>query len=121
MAIKAFEREEFYRRERDVYLRLRENQVCEILGCAVPQLVDFDDELWVVEMTFVSRPFVLDFAGAFLDWDPGFSEEQLAEWRAEKLEEFGTRLPTVEGILLKLRELGIYMTDVHPNNISWPD
>jgi hypothetical protein len=30
------------------------------------------------EMTVVTRPFVLDFAGAYLDWGPEFSDEVLA-------------------------------------------
>ena len=32
-----------------------------------PPVIVFDDDLWVIEMTVVERPFVLDFAGAYLD------------------------------------------------------
>jgi hypothetical protein len=38
----------------------------------------------VIEMTIVSRPFVLDFAGAYLDSPPEFSAEIWSEWEAEK-------------------------------------
>jgi hypothetical protein len=44
-AIKGHDCEPFYRRERDVDLRLRENDVTAIHGCRVPTLVAFDDRL----------------------------------------------------------------------------
>ncbi len=78
-AVKGHERQPAYERERDVYLRLRECDVTGIRGCYVPALIDYDDELWVIEMTVVGRPFVLDFAGAYLDSAPDFSEEVLAD------------------------------------------
>src|SRR5437870_4488140 len=65
-AVKALERERFYLRERNVYLRLQESSVTDIRGAEVPQLIGYDDVLWVIEMTIVSQPFVLDFAGACL-------------------------------------------------------
>ena len=65
-AIKMFKHERLYQRERDVYLRLHERRVVRVFGFDVPQLIDFDDDLWIVEMTIVSPPFVLDFAGAYL-------------------------------------------------------
>src|SRR5437879_6423720 len=66
-ALKAHGQETFYRRERDVYLRLKENEVTTIRGCNVPEMLRYDDDLWVIEITVVTRPFVLDFAGALLD------------------------------------------------------
>ena len=79
-AIKAPIREAEYLRERDVYLRLQENAVTEIRGCNVPRLLKFDDNSWILEMTVVGRPFVLDFAGAHLDRPLDFSEEVMADW-----------------------------------------
>jgi hypothetical protein len=120
-AIKAHEREADYIRERDVYLRLQENAVTEIRGCNVPRLLNFDDSSLILEITVVSRPFVLDFGGAFLDQAPGFPDEVLAEWHAEKMEQFGKRWPEAQAILRFLEDLGIYVVDVNPNNISWLD
>lgn len=120
-AIKVHQREPDYRRERDVYLRLKENELTTIHGCRVPELVHYDDELWIIEMTVVTRPFVLDFAGAFLDKPPDFSEEVLADWRAEKQEQFGPRWSEVEAILRFLQGYGIHMVDVSPSNISLSD
>jgi hypothetical protein len=120
-AIKVHERQPDYRRERDVYLRLREHGVKDIRGCEIPELENHDDELQVIEMTVVTRPFVLDFAGAYLDQPPDFSEEVLADWRAEKLEQFGSRWPEVQAILRLLEGYGVFMIDVNPGNISFGD
>ncbi len=120
-ALKGHERQPAYVRERDIYLRLRELEITEIRGCNVPGLIDFDDELWVIEMTVVGRPFVLDFAGANLDQEPDFSDEVLAEWRAEKQEEFGPRWPEVQAIIRTLEGYGVFLLDVNPGNVSFED
>ena len=120
-AIKVHRREQEYVRERDVYLRLQEHGVTTIRGCHVPQLVRFDDELWVIEMTVVKRPFVLDFAGAYLEWAPEFSEEVLADWLKEKQDQFGPRWPEVQAILGELEAYGVFMVDVNPGNVAFGD
>lgn len=119
VAIKIHEREVSYRQERDVYLRLREHGVSQVRGCHVPRLLRYDDELWVIEMGIVIRPFVLDFADAYLDRPPDFPDEVLAEWRAEKQGQFGDRWPEVELILLSLQRYGVYLIDVSPGNIAF--
>ena len=120
-AVKVHDREDSYLRERDVYLRLRDEQVTQVCGVNVPQLLDFDDELWIIDMSVVSKPFALDFAGAYLDERPDFSEEVLAEWRAAKAEQFGTDWPKVNTILWALQRQGIHLMDVNPNNIALDD
>src|SRR5262245_14878916 len=120
-AVKAHERERFYLRERDVYLRLKEQAVAYARGAAVPELLGWDDDLWVIEMTIVSRPFVLDFAGAYLDQAPDYSDEVLADWRAEKQEQFGARWSEVQAILRALESYGVFMADVNPGNVSFGD
>src|SRR5690606_32413612 len=69
-AMKALRYPELFHRERDVYLRLYDRGVDEVCGCRVPRLVDYSDRLSVVEMEIVQPPFVLDFAGAYLDRRP---------------------------------------------------
>jgi hypothetical protein len=118
-AVKIHARAADYARERDVYLRLQQHGIVRICNCEVPQLLRYDDELRAIEMTVVTRPFVLDFAGAFLDQAPDFSEEVLDEWRAEKQEQFGERWPEAQAILRFLEGLGIHLIDVTPNNISF--
>ena len=104
-----------------MYLRLRERNVSQIRGFHVPELQHYDDDWLVIDMTVVQRPFVLDFAGAYLDHAPDFSEEVMADWRTEKIEQFGDRWPEVEAILRILETYGIFMIDVHPNNIAFAD
>lgn len=120
-ALKVHVQEPDYCRERDVYRRLAERGVRQIRKCVLPVMLNCDDELWVIEMTIVTRPFVLDFAGAFLDFPPGFSDEVLADWNAEKSEQFGSRWPDVQAILRSLQVHGVHMVDVNPGNISFGD
>lgn len=98
-AIKVFQHERLYQRERDVYLRLQSRQVTKILEFKVPRLISSDNDLWVVEMTIVSPPFVLDFAGAYLDQKPDYPPEVLADWMKEKAEQFGKRWQKVQAIM----------------------
>ena len=120
-AVKAHRAAEPYFRERDAYERLREARVTELLGFHVPQLIRTDDRLLVIEMTIVTRPFVLDFAGAWLDAPPVFSDEIWAEWEAEKQGQFEHRWPKVQAVLGALEDLDIHMVDVSPSNIAFLD
>lgn len=119
VAIKAHRSREAYERELMVYLRLTEAGVEEIRGFAVPKLIRSDDELLVIEMTIVTRPFVLDFAGAYLDHEPQFSDEIWREWEAEKRDQFESRWPEVQAVLGALEAMDIYMVDVSPSNIAF--
>ncbi len=118
-AVKVHEQSAGYSRERDTYLRLREHDITTVRGCNVPELIAYDDELWIIEMTVVTRPFVLDFGGAYLDQRPDFADEVMADWRAEKQDQFGSHWPEVQAILRHLESYGIYMIDVNPGNISF--
>lgn len=108
---------EFYRRERDCYLRLKSQGAEQLLGFSIPQLLGHHDDRRVIEMTIVRPPFVLDFASAWLDQAPEFSPDAWEMWSAEKVEQFEEDWPKVKALLLALTHLGIYMTDVHPGNI----
>ena len=118
-AIKALNSTEFYLRERAVYERLRDAGVSEVLGFHVPQLLRADDELRVIEMTIVTRPFVLDFAGAYLDARPEFSEEIWSEWESQKREQFGDQWRIVEQVMSAFEELDIYLVDISPSNVAF--
>lgn len=116
-AIKVFGSPLPYQTERDAYLRLSSAAVQRIAGYVVPQLVGWDDQIGVIEMTVVRPPFVLDFAGASLDTAPDFPEDVLAEWLAEKREQFGDDWPSAAAVISGLARLGVHMLDVHPGNI----
>lgn len=118
-AIKALKFQQLYVTERDVYLRLCEKQVQTVAGFDVPEMLGYDDDLWVIEMEIVSPPYVLDFAGAYLDRPPEFPEDVLAQWRAEKQEQFEDDWPTVQKVLREFRAMGIYLSDLNPKNINF--
>jgi hypothetical protein len=120
-AIKAHRAPEFFLRERAVYELLSRAGVTEVLGFHVPQFICADEELQVIEMTIVTRPFVLDFAGAYVGGRPEFSEEIWAAWEAEKREQFGSRWRTVQTVIGALEGLGVHLLDVSPTNIAFPD
>lgn len=118
-AVKVHRESEPYHRECSVYRRLQETAATEILGFNVPQLIRTDDELRIIEMTIVTRPFVLDFAGAYLDARPHFSDEIWADWETGKREQFDTHWGQVKQILDTLERWDIYMVDVSPTNIAF--
>ena len=120
-AIKSHRAPEFYVRERAVYQRLSIAGISDILGFHVPQFIRADDDLEVIEMTIVTRPFVLDFAGAYVGAPPEFSEEIWAGWEAEKREQFGARWTAVCAVMNAFEELGIFLVDVSPSNIAFLD
>ena len=124
-AVKAFRHEPLYQKERDVYRRLEDERVRTVEGFKVPRLIQSDDELWTLEIEWVHPPFVLDFAGAYLDREPPWAddEEVYSAWLAEKREQFGDeRWATVAGVLATFRRYGVYLADVKPGNIEFaPD
>ncbi len=120
-AIKAHRAAEFYQRERAVYELLSRAGVTEVLGFHVPQFIRGDDELQVIEMTIVTRPFVLDFAGAYVGAPPAFTEEIWAGWEVEKREQFGSRWTTVQAVMSAFENFGVHLADVSPSNIAFLD
>jgi hypothetical protein len=119
-AVKAHRELEPYLRERAIYERLKQAGVAELVGFNVPQFIRADDGLRVIEMSIVTRPFVLDFAGAYLDAPPDFPEDAWAEWKAGMREQFESRWPAVETVLATLEVMDIYLLDVSLSNIAFP-
>lgn len=118
-ALKGFAHQRLYERERDVYQRLSERQVVKVGRFKVPQLIRSDDELWIVEMSIVSPPFVLDFAGAYLDQAPDYPADVMSDWLAEKQEQFGERWSEVAGVMAAFRRWGVWLADVKPGNVEF--
>lgn len=70
-------------------------------------------------MTIVRQPFVLDFADAYLDQAPDFSEEVLEQWDKDKREIFGEKWATVLEVLQELRGHGVHLLDINAANITF--
>ncbi|MCA9110022.1 MAG: hypothetical protein KDA52_08760 [Planctomycetaceae bacterium] len=117
-AIKGFKHEQLYRNERDVYARIDEYDMYEVRGCSVPHVYASNDESWCIEMEIVSPPFVLDFAGAYLNFPPEYPDDVMETWRAEKREQYEDDWPWVQEIMSDLASIGVYLADVKPGNIT---
>ncbi len=120
-AVKFHEHSEPYYREKSVYQRLAEHRVSEIRGFHVPQLLSFNDHFRAIEMTIVKKPFILDFAGAFLNRPPSFPENVMLECERENRNRFGPRWNAVEDLIRAFQELDIYLLDISPNNVAFRD
>jgi len=121
IAVKVHRSQEPYQREAMVYRRLAASRITTVQGFNVPQLLGHDDHLRAIEMTIVRRPFVLDFAGAYLDVRPEFPEDVWEAWAAEKREQFEARWRCVQRILDTFEGLGVYLMDVSPANTAFID
>ena len=63
-AIKVYNLQDGYRREKSVYTRLEERKVHSVQEMSIPRIVGWDDELLTFEMSIVHVPCVIDFGGA---------------------------------------------------------
>ena len=77
-----------FERELSVYQRLAELGLHQLQGFRIPSLLDQDAECWVLELSLVAPPFILDFAAASLGKQP--AEMSSDEWLGEKRRMFGT-------------------------------
>lgn len=84
LAVKFHREDRPFERECHVYQRLREEQTTRICGFNVPRLLRIDEECRAIEMTIVRLPFLLDFAGAYLDEAPDFGEDVFDSGRKKK-------------------------------------
>lgn len=120
-AVKLHRHRVAYERERDCYLRLTALGVIHIRGFHVPQLLRYEDEWMAIEMSLVAQPFLVDFASAWLDEPPEFSDEVWAEWEADRSEKFEQHWAEAKAVIRALEGSGIYLTDVHPGNLAFAD
>lgn len=121
-AVKAFNSEPSYRRERNCYQRLTDRGIQEIDGCRIPSFRGHSDELLIIEMGVVSVPYILDFGKAYIDCKPPYDAEQLASWDEELREIWGKKhYKRVRSILAQLQAVGICNLDAKPGNICFDD
>ena len=118
-AVKVFDDEAPFERELACYKRLLSESVTDIEGFAVPILMAHDEDLKIIRMSLVSRPFCLDFASAYLDELPPYFPPFDESWHEEKENQFGAEhWPRILAVARELESLGIYQTDVSPSNIA---
>lgn len=109
-AVKRFYKVKQFEVERDAYIRLKSRRKRTIGIFKVPELLAYNDDLMVVEMTIVEPPYLLDFGKTYIDEKPPYAaeEEIMREYRKKLSELFGERLPAVRRALAELESIGIY-------------
>ena len=120
-ALKVFALREAYERERDCYRRLFENAVQRLAGFHVPELLDYSNQHWAIEITIVKPPCILDFGKAYVDSPPDYTTEALAEVEQAEMELFtADQWKQVRLVRAALRRYGIHYFDARPTNIMFP-
>jgi hypothetical protein len=124
-AVKALCRQHNYTQELTCYRRFAAAGVTEIDGFSIAKLINWSDDLWIIEMGIVKPPFIVDFAKVSIDKPPDFSVEVLEEEEQSAQERFEHRWPEVQSLLASLKyRFHIYYQDPKPGNImfkDWPD
>lgn len=120
-AVKVFERSETFWQEKACYDRLKARGITFLAGFNIPELVDSDGELLIVEMTIVQPPFVLDFGKVSIDRPKDYPAEARQERWEHWTELYGDHWPQVRRVLSALRGLGIHYLDPKPSNIAPAD
>lgn len=121
-AIKVYDLFDGYTRERNVYIRLKERLIFSIQNFKVPRLLNWDDDLFALEMSIVHVPCVLDFGGAYLDNVPKHLPVRDEEWEKEKIEEFESNWEDAKSIIREIELKGdLWLADINTGNIKFEE
>lgn len=115
--LKVFRHDAEFRQELAVYERLSERQITRLQGFSIPALLHYDEQRWILKLSFVFPPFLLDFAAATLDRAPTGFDPDDPDWVSAMQSRYGRDWPDVRRLLDALRQYGIHFTDVHLGNI----
>lgn len=120
-AVKFFNNQRSFDRELEVYQALSKLNIESIAGHAVPRLVRHDSEYPTIEMSIVTPPFLLDFAGARLEHEvPDFEEHVQEEHLARLMDLYGDRWQDVLAVADAFtRATGYVLMDIKPGNITF--
>ena len=116
-AVKVHYSELSFRQELLVYRRLAALKITELHGLTVPKLRAAHADVKLLQMDFVSAPYLLDFAGAMFD-PPDFPDDKMEHWHAEIESNFGPNAHIVYAVYNTLSQHGIYYVDFRPSNLN---
>jgi len=114
--LKAFYREANFVHELECYQRLSLSAIRKIREFDVPELINYDNSRWIIEIGFVSPPYILDFGKAYLA-DPKFPDHVVQEWNERMEFWWGDEVKRVRLALFALRQYGIWYYDAKPGNV----
>lgn len=116
-AVKVHRSVEGFTRELEVYRRLRALGITSVHGLTVPKLRNSRADLKLIEMDFVSAPYLLDFAGVRFS-PPDFPPDTMDRWRAEIAGRFGPNAWVAYLVYEALAKRGLYYMDFRPTNLN---
>jgi hypothetical protein len=110
-----------YFKELRAYQRLLAHDIDAVAGFSVPRLLNYSDELAIIELTIVQPPCVIDFVSTYVDQPPDFTDEVWEQWKRNKKEEFGDKWDEAAKVFYALRKsCSIYYMDLSPRNVLFP-
>jgi hypothetical protein len=99
------------------YQRLRRLRISKLFGLTIPTLKDFRSDLKLIQMDFVSAPYLLDFAGVkFKPLD--YPEDTMRHWHEQIEERFGPNAGIAYDVYHALGKHGIYYDDFRQSNMN---
>ena len=116
-AIKVYHRAESFNTELHAYEILRDVGITSIMGLTVPEVIAANADLWVLEMTVVKPPFLLDFAGVRFT-EPDFQDDALQGWYERIDDFFGPNAWFVYNVYNALAMHEVFYMDFKPGNIE---
>jgi hypothetical protein len=118
-AVKVHRHEEGFFRELEVYRRLRKLRITQLHGLTIPKLRGYRADVKLIQMDFVSPPFLLDFAGVrFSPPEVEFDADTLEHWHATIAGFFGPNASIAYAVFNSLAAHGIYYLDFRPSNLK---
>ena len=116
--VKVLFHRELYARESAAYQRLGAAGVTSVCGHRVPVLLAKSDVLGVLALSYVHRPFVLDFASAALE-KPTFVHDGPELWPGPS-DFTAEQIDRVKEIRNQLWDrAGVWIDDLHPGNVGF--
>jgi hypothetical protein len=115
--VKVHRGEKGFRVELEVYRRLRRLRMTQLHGLNVPTMYGFDEKEMVLEMDFVSAPFLLDFAGVLFS-PPDFERDVMEKWHADINAAYGPNAWVAYSVYESLSKHGIYYMDFRITNMK---
>ncbi len=113
-ALKIYDLSSGYYRERDIYKRLRDRKIDSINEFKIPRILEWNDELLILEMSIVHVPCILDFGGAYIDKAPEHFSLRDEEWEKQKGEDFGANWEEAKIIIREIEQRAdIWLADIN--------
>ena len=99
---------------------MNERRIDSIRGLSIPRIVQWDDALFVFEMSVVSVPCIIDFGGAYLDAPPDhMCRDEF--WYEQKSDEFGENWEEAQAVIREIEHRAtMWLADVNSGNIKFP-